>query len=264
MGEPGRRNIGNEKRPGNSPAEAARKADREKMKELARQKKVLDEELDELKGNTVKGKAVCMLVFLLLTGLLLGLSVGIVKLDVGGVASTLLSPLIGDVPIARSILPGEMQRKSPSELAAEQAAFQTRAEAEQTAAQAAAEAEQAAAQAAAEAEQAAAQAAAEAEQAAVQAQAEAEALAEAATQAQAEAEAAKALQDYVDTYSAMKPQDAAKLFEGMMPDQEDVVISILEKLTPEARAAILSNMSITNAADLTEKMQHKVEEQVSQ
>lgn len=250
MGEPGRRNIGNEKRPGNSPAEAARKADREKMKELARQKKVLDEELDELKGNTVKGKAVCMLVFLLLTGLLLGLSVGIVKLDVGGVASTLLSPLIGDVPIARSILPGEMQRKSPSELAAEQAASQTRAEAEQTAAQAAAEAEQAAAQAAAEAEQAAAQAAAEAEQAAVQ--------------AQAEAEAAKALQDYVDTYSAMKPQDAAKLFEGMMPDQEDVVISILEKLTPEARAAILSNMSITNAADLTEKMQHKVEEQVSQ
>lgn len=53
---------------------------------------------------------------------------------------------------------------------------------------------------------------------------------------------------------AMKPQDAAKLFESMIPDREDVVIRILENLTPEGRAAILSNMSITNAADLTEKM----------
>lgn len=82
---------------------------------------------------------------------------------------------------------------------------------------------------------------------AAQAQAEAEA-------AQVQAEEKAALQDYVDTYSAMKPQDAAKLFESMIPDKEDVVISILENLTPEERAAILSNMSITNAADLTDKM----------
>lgn len=50
-------------------------------------------------------------------------------------------------------------------------------------------------------------------------------------------------------------EDAAKLFENEIPDQEDVVIRILENLTPEVRAAILSNMSITNAAELTGKME---------
>ena len=183
-----------------------KESEKAKMKELTKKKKELEDKLDELKGDTTKGKAVCVFVFLLVLGLSFGFFVGMVKLDVGGVASTLLAPLIGDVPIARSILPTELQKKSKSELAAEQA------------------------------------------------QAEAE------SQAAAEAE----LQDYVDTYSAMLPQDAAKLFESMMPDKEDVVINILAHLTPERRAAILSNMSIPNAADLTEKMQQKVEERTLQ
>lgn len=249
MEEQNRKNTGSEK-------VNLHKADREKMRELARKKKELEEELDELKGNTAKGKAVCTLVFLLLMGLVLSLSVGMVKLDVGGVASTLLAPLIGDIPVARSILPAELQRKSPSELAAEQAA----AEAEsQAASQAAAEAES---QAAAEAES---QAAAEAEaQAASQvAEAQAQAASQAA-EAQAEAEAAAALQDYVDTYSAMKPQDAAKLFESMLPDKEDIVVDILKNLTPEGRAAILSSMDVTNAANLTEKMRQSAEAKAAQ
>lgn len=158
-------------------------ADKEKVKELVEKKKELEEEeIDELKGNTAKGKAVCTLVFLLSVGMLLGLFAAMIKLDVGGFAGGFLAPLIGDVPIVRSILPADMQRQSPAELAA------------------------------------------------------------------------AALQDYVDTYSAMNPQDAAKLFDSMMPNQEDVVISILENLTPKDRAAILSNMDVTNAADLTEKM----------
>lgn len=53
----------------------------------------------------------------------------------------------------------------------------------------------------------------------------------------------------------MKPRDAAKVFDSMMPDQEDLVVRILENLTPAQRAAILSKMSVTNAAALTEKMQ---------
>lgn len=76
--------------------------------------------------------------------------------------------------------------------------------------------------------------------------------AEADAEAQAEAEAA--LQDYVDTYSAMKPKDAASVFDSMMPDQEDLIVKILEKLTPDQRAAIISKMSVTNAAALTTKM----------
>ena len=82
-----------------------------------------------------------------------------------------------------------------------------------------------------------------------QAAAEAEAAAEAAA-----AEEAKALQDYVDTYSAMKPKDAAKVFDSMIPAQENLVVRILENLTPNQRAAILSKMSVANAASLTEKM----------
>lgn len=295
---------------------ANKKADKEKKKELARKKKALEEELDELKGNTVQGKAVCAFVFLLLLGLSMGLFVGMVKLDVGGFAGNVLAPLIGDVPVVRSILPAEMQRKTPSELAAEQAQaadMQVQSEAEAQVADVQTKAADAAAQATEE-QAADAQAkanvtvqadaatqAAEAQAADAQAKANVTAQADAATQAadtqaqtdasaqaadaqadtsaqaadaqaqtdastqatdaqaQAEAEAAKALQDYVDTYSAMNPQDAAQLFESMIPSQEDVVISILENLTPEGRAAILSNMSTANAADLTIQMQRKME-----
>lgn len=205
MGEQNGKNVNIKKGLGNVSKSDAKKADKQKMKELTRKKRELEEQLDELKGNTVKGMAVCILVFLLIIGLSLGISVGMVKLDVGGVASTLLAPLIGDIPIMRSILPAEMQRKSSSELAVEQA----------------------------------------------QAEAEAQAMAE---EAQAKAEQEAALQDYVDTYSAMKPQDAASLFESMIPDKEDIVISILENLTPQERGAILSSMSVASAADLTEKM----------
>lgn len=232
--------------------ENKKKTDKEKIKELAKKKREMQEELDELKGNTAKGKAVCVLVFLVLTGLLMGIFVGMVKLDIGGIASDVLSPVIADVPVLRTILPVEMQKKNASELAAEQKQQEAEAAAEEAAA---AEAEEAAEEAAAEeAQQAAAEEAeaeAEAEQAAEEAAAEAEAAAE-----QAAAEEEKALQDYVDTYSAMSPKDAASVFDSMMPDQVDLIVRILENLTPNQRAAILSKMSVENATILTEKMQH--------
>lgn len=214
-------------------------------------KKEMQEELDELRGNTAKGKAVCVLVFFVLIGLLLGTFVGMVKLDIGGVASDVLAPVIADVPVLRSILPAEMQKKNTSELAAEQKQQEAAAAAEQAAEEEAA-AEEAAEEEAAAEEQAAeeAKAEAEAERAAEEEAAEAEAEAE-----EAAAEEAKALQDYVDTYSAMKPKDAAKVFDSMMPDQEDLIVRILENLTSNQRAAILSKMGVANAAILTEKMQ---------
>lgn len=79
----------------------------------------------------------------------------------------------------------------------------------------------------------------------------AELQAEADAKAQAEAD----LKDYVDTYSAMKASDAAAVFDSMMPDQEDLIVRILSNMTPDQRAAILSKMAITNAADLTTKME---------
>lgn len=225
--------------------------DKEKIKELAKKKREMQEELDELKGNTAKGKAICVLVFFLLLGLLMGGFVGMTKLDIGGVASEVLAPAIADVPVLRSILPAELQKKNASELAAEQKQQEAAAAAEAEAAAEEAAAEEAVAEAAAAEEAAAEEAAAEeaaAEEAAAEQAAEEEA-------AEAAAEEAKALQDYVDTYSAMKPRDAAKVFDSMMPDQEDLVVRILENLTPDQRAAILSKMSVANAAIITEKMQ---------
>lgn len=234
-----------------------RKADKEKIKDLEIKKKAMEEELDELKGNTAKGKAACVLAFFASLGLLLGIFVGIAKLDIGGVSSEVLAPVIEDVPVLRSILPAKLQKKSASELEAEQ----RKAKEEQAAEAAAEEAEEEAEaeEAAAEAEEEQAQAEAEAEEAEAEAE-EAEAKAEAEAeeeQAEAEAEAKAALQDYVDTYSAMKPKDAAKVFDSMMPDQEDLIVRILENLTSDQRAAILSKMSIANAASLTEKMMQK-------
>lgn len=183
-----------------------KKTDKEKIKELAEKKKEMQQELDELKGKTAGGKAVCALVFFVLTVLLLGIFMGMVKLDTGGVASEVLAPVIADVPVLRNVLPVELQKKNASELAAEQKQQEAAAASEQAAAE------------------------------------------------EAAAEEAKALQDYVDTYSAIKPKDAAKVFDSMMTDQKDLVVRILENLTSDQRAAILSKMSVANAAILTEKM----------
>lgn len=255
MREPNRKHTEDEKDKENDVASDGKREEKEKIKELAKKKREMQEELDELRGRTAKGKAVCALVFFASIVLLLGLFAGMVKLDIGGVASQVLAPVIADVPVLRNVLPAEMQKKSTSELAAEQKQQEEEAaaEAEQKAEEEAAAAEEAKAEEKAAAEEAAAEeakAAADAEQAAEEAKAEEEAAAEEAAAAEA-----KALQDYVDTYSAMKPKDAAKVFDSMMPDQEDLIVRILENLTSDQRAAILSKMSVANAAILTEKMQ---------
>lgn len=157
-----------------------KKEEKQKIEELKKSKREMEEKLDEMQGRTIKGKSTCVVVFLLTVALLLFFIVGMVKLDVGGISSEMLAPVIGDVPVLRNVLPTELQRKNSAELQAE-----------------------------------------------------------------------AALQDYVDTYSAMKPTDAAKVFDSMMPQQEDLVVKILEKLKPDQRAVILSKMSVANAAALT-------------
>lgn len=149
---------------------------KERIAELKKQRKAMNKELDELKGKTAKGKAMSVLLFFLIMGILLGGLVVMVKLDVGGVAEQVLAPVIGDVPKIRSILPQRLQRKNASEIAAEK-----KAAADQAAAKKAQD--QAAAQAAKEA-----QASASA-QASIQAQATAQAQQEAAAQASATAAA---------------------------------------------------------------------------
>ena len=85
---------------------------KEKIEKLKEEKRQMEEELDDLKGNTKKGKAVCALVGILAVVLLLGGITVLIKTDAGGFASSSLAPLIGDVPVARSILPKHLQRKT--------------------------------------------------------------------------------------------------------------------------------------------------------
>ncbi|MCI9020573.1 MAG: hypothetical protein HFH32_07520 [Eubacterium sp.] len=60
--------------------------------------------------------------------------------------------------------------------------------------------------------------------------------------------------DYVKTYSSMKAKEAAAIFDTMTDDMS-LVKRILEKMTSESRADILSAMSEDNAAKLTKMLE---------
>lgn len=62
-----------------------------------------------------------------------------------------------------------------------------------------------------------------------------------------------AIQEYADTYAGMKPKQAAAIFEAMQDDL-NLVARILGAMTPEERGAILENMSAEVAAKLTKIM----------
>lgn len=61
------------------------------------------------------------------------------------------------------------------------------------------------------------------------------------------------IQEYAATYAGMKPKQAAAIFEAMQDDL-NLVAKILGAMTPEQRGAILENMSADVAAKLTKIM----------
>lgn len=212
---------------------------KQKITELKRQKKQMEEELDELSGKTVRGKLMSILTFLLIMAVMAGVLVGMVKLNAGGVADNVLAPVIADVPVARGILPKRLQKKSASEIAA-----QKQAEAN---ARATAEAQKKAKK------QAEAQAKATA---AAQKKAQEKARAQAQKQARATAEAKKAadLKDYADTYAGMDSTQAAAIFDNMMSDDVHLVAKILRNMPAKKRADIIANMNTLSAAQITAVM----------
>lgn len=224
---------------------------KEQIIALKEEKKKMQEELDELQGKTTGGRILCAFAFLGILALFAGIFTGIVKMNVGNFASDVLAPVIGETPVLRSILPSDLQKKTPKEIKAEKKAAADAKAAKQAAKQAAQK--QADQQAAAEQAQADQQAAAEQALADQQAQQE-EAAAEEELAAKQAAEEA-ALADYVKTYSKMKPKQAAQVFENMMTDQSDLVVKILTNMTPDSRAAIISNMSVASASKLTVLME---------
>ena len=62
------------------------------------------------------------------------------------------------------------------------------------------------------------------------------------------------VEDYVKTYSAMKPKEAAKIFDAMKDDLK-LVAEILMNMDSQARADILGKMSADTAAKVTEIME---------
>lgn len=219
-------------------------ANKQRIAELEKQKKLMNKELDSLNGQTAKGKIVSFFVFLFFMAVMTGILVGMVKLNVGGVADGILAPVIADVPVARSILPKRLQKKNASEIAAEK--------------KAAADAK-AAEKAMKEAEK---KAAAEAKATAdAQAKAQAQATAEAKKQARAEAKAtAKAqkeaeVKDYADAYARMDPKQAATIFNNMMSGDIDLVAKILQNMPSNKWADIIANMDTLSAAQITAFME---------
>lgn len=216
---------------------------KQRITELQKQKKAMEKELDDLHGRTAKGKVMAILACLLIICLVLGSLVAMVKFNAGGVADNVLGPVIGDVPVARSILPKRLQKKNASEIAAEKKA-------------------KADAKAAQKAQKDAAQKAAAEAKATAEAQKKAEASAAAAAKKQARADAkataaaekAANLQDYVDTYANMDPQQAATIFNNMMSDHLRLVAKILKNMQASKRANILANMDTLSAAQVTSVM----------
>lgn len=62
------------------------------------------------------------------------------------------------------------------------------------------------------------------------------------------------LEDYVKTYSSMKPKEAAAMFDTMT-DNLNLVADILESMDAQSRADILGKMNAETAAKVTEIMQ---------
>ncbi len=66
-------------------------------------------------------------------------------------------------------------------------------------------------------------------------------------------EASKEIEAYVLAYSAMKPKEAAKIFDSMT-DNFALVAKILKYMDADSRGKILANMDVENAARLTKMM----------
>ena len=59
------------------------------------------------------------------------------------------------------------------------------------------------------------------------------------------------MEDYVATYSSMKPKKAAAMFDTMMGDNSKLVADILGAMDTQSRANILAEMNAENAAIIT-------------
>lgn len=264
---------------------AAKQAEKARRKEAKRKAKEQREELDMDEETTTGGKIAVFFVTLIIILIWLAIVVLLIKWDVGGFGSTVLAPVLKDVPYVNRILPESEQEELSTEDAAyayatmEDAINQIKslevqlAEAQNTTNANAEYIAQLESQAAELAQYKQEEADFEAEKQKFYQEVvfsdsapdieEYKQYYESIDPANAEiiyrqvveqTAVDDKMEDYVTTYASMKPKEAAAIFDTMTDDL-DLVAEILENMDAQSRANILGKMNADTAARVTAIME---------
>ena len=257
---------------------AQKKAERARKKEEKKNRKQMEEEEE---GGSKVAVIVATIIFIAIWLAILAL---VIKMDIGGFGSTVLQPILKDVPYVNKILPETVQEEEPVDA---QYPYTTLSEAIERIKELEVELSNAQTQTKGNSDYVAQLEAEverlkgfESEQSAFEQQktefykevvfnenapdiSEYRAYYESIDPANAEVlykqviqqeEADSRIQDYVNTYASMKPKQAAALMEAMTDDLK-LVAKILNNMETDARAKILDAMDSEVAARLTKIME---------
>lgn len=264
---------------------AAKQAEKARKKEEKRKAKEQREELDMDEETTTGGKIAVFFVTLIIILIWLAIIVLLIKWDVGGFGSTVLAPVLKDVPYVNKILPeSEMEELSTEDAAYAYATMEDAinqikflevqlAEAQNTTNANAEYIAQLESQAAELAQYKQDEANFEAEKQKFYQEVvfsdsapdieEYKEYYESIDPANAEiiyrqvveqTAVDDKMEDYVTTYASMKPKEAAAIFDTMTDDL-DLVAEILENMDAQSRANILGKMNADTAAKVTAIME---------
>lgn len=262
---------------------AAKKAEKEKKKEEKKAKKAAKQQEEEETEESTGSKLAVVLATIAFIVIWLGILVLIIKLDIGGFGSTVLQPILKDVPYVNRILPETIEENAEDaqypyttlneaidrikelELELSEAQSKTQGDSEYVA--------QLEAEIARLKEFEDEQAAFEEEKTRFYKEvvfsenapdiSEYRAYYESIDPANAEVlykqvveqeEASAQIKEYVQAYAAMKPKNAAAIMEQMTDDLE-LVAKILENMDAESRGNILAAMDSAIAARVTKLME---------
>ncbi len=262
---------------------AQKKAERARKKEEKQNRKQMEEQMpeEEEEGGSKVAVIVATVIFIAIWLAILAL---VIKMDIGGFGSTVLQPILKDVPYVNKILPATVQEEEPVDA---QYPYTTLSEAIERIKELEVEISNAQTQTQGNSDYVAQLEAEverlkgfESEQSAFEQQktefykevvfnenapdiSEYKAYYESIDPANAEVlykqviqqeEADGKIQDYVNTYASMKPKQAAALMEAMKDDLK-LVAKILNNMETDARAKILDAMDSEVAARLTKIME---------
>ncbi len=194
----------------------------------------------------MKSKLKSFGLFLTIVILLLAVFLFMVKKNVGNLASDVLAPAIGDIPVVKQILPIKYQKVKQVPSSSNPTVLSAASEP-----MASSDSSQVAASQAASSQSAVSDQGTTAPSTSpdVQAKKAAQARKRAARRKQEQAQ----LDDYAATYSKMDPKAAAVIFDNMVPADLNLVSKILKNIPANKRAAILEQMDVNNASKITAK-----------